>query len=250
MFDLFKFKEVARAIPESTSAHRAIPEGTPLEQLGSELLELHAQESSNHHRMGLIYNHIVDKKLAEAAGYKDAKEYFSKKLADLPQPSLSRYGAVARVFSEPVARRFGVTCLHLLLNYKEAVDLKVNPEEPGPTPIEVPDEKGVVSTLPFSQCSVEQLRRAIQRKRKPSSTKPLPPEKVELAEQYSEAVALRFPKGKGAVVKVAVRNQKGQAVLDFKGIPVEQVLRLAEALTSELPLVLDGSKLPPASRPS
>lgn len=32
----------------------------------------------------------------------------------------------------------------------------------------------------------EELRRALRRKRKPSSTKPLPPEKVELAEQSSE----------------------------------------------------------------
>jgi len=111
------------------------------------------------------------------------------------------------------------------------------PEEPGDTAIEVPDEKGNVGMRPFRACSVEQLRRAIQRKRKRSSSKPLPEEALELAEQYSEAVALRFPKGKGAVVKVTVRNQKGQAVLDFKGIPLEQVALLAAALTGELPPV-------------
>jgi hypothetical protein len=141
---------------------------------------------------------------------------------------------VAAVFSEPVASRFGVTCLQLLLSYKEAADLDINPEEPGNTPIEVPDDKGMVSTKPFSACSVDELRRALQRKRKPSSSKPLPPETVELAERVAEAVALRFPKGKGALVKVAVRNQKGKAVLDFKGIPVEQLLLLAEALTAPL----------------
>ncbi|KFE64402.1 hypothetical protein [Hyalangium minutum] len=174
MFNLLKIPGAARAISESPPVHRAIPEGTPLEQLRKELLELFAQENSNHHRMGEIYNHIVDQRLAEKAGYKDAPEYFSKHLADLSQSTLSTYGAVARVFSEPVARRFGVTCLQLLLRYKEIADLEVNPAEPGPTPIEVPDEKGVVSTLPFSQCSVEQMRRALQRK--PASTKPLPPE--------------------------------------------------------------------------
>jgi hypothetical protein len=246
MFSLFKIKEAARAIPESTYVHRAIAEGTTLEQLRTELLELHAQESSNHHRMGEIYNHIVDKRLAEKAGYKDAREYFSKHLADLPQSSLSMYGAVAANFSEPVSRRFGVTCLHVLLSYKEAADLELNPEEPGNTPIEVPDDQGVVSTLPFSACTVEQLRRAVQRKRKPSSTKPLPSEQVERAEQISEAVALRFPKGKGALVKVAVRNQKGKAVLDFKGIPVEQVLLLAEALTAELPALSTGQPVGPS----
>ena len=48
-------------------------------------------------------------------GYKDARDDFSEQLADLSQSALSRYGAVAAEFSEPVARRFGVTCLYLLL---------------------------------------------------------------------------------------------------------------------------------------
>jgi hypothetical protein len=244
MFSLFKFKEVARAIPESSYVARAIQEGSTLEQLGAELLQLMAQGNSNYHRMGQIYNHIVEKRLAEKAGYKDAREYFSKHLADLSQTSLTLYGAVARAFSEQVARRFGVTCLYLLLSYQEATDVVVNPEEPGNTPIEVPDENGQVAVQPFSGCTVEQMRRAVQRKRKPASSKPLPPEKVELAEQYTEAVALRFPAGKGALVKVTVRNQKGRAVLDFKGVPVEQVGLLAEALTGELPPVNEESRLP------
>jgi hypothetical protein len=235
MFNLLKFRDVNRAVAASATMVQPIPEGTTLEQLGSELLQLMTQESSNHHRMGVIYNYIVDKRLPQQAGYKDAKEYFSKKLADLSQSTLTTYGAVARVFSEPVARRFGVTCLSLLLRYKEAADLEINPEEPGPTPIDVPDEQGQVSTLTFGACSVEQMRLALQRKRKPSSSKPLPAEALELGEQYSEAVAQRFPKGKGAVVKVTVRNQKGQAVVDFKGIPLEQVAQLVEALTGELP---------------
>lgn len=63
-------------------------------------------------------------------------------------------------------------------------------------------------------------------------------------------MALRFPTGKGALVKVALRNQKGKAVLDFKGIPLEQVSQLAEALTGPLPLVLEGPKAPLTARPS
>ena len=45
----------------------------------------------------------------------------------------------------------------------------------------------------------------------------------------------RLPKG--TRVKVLVRNQKGKAVLDFKGIPVEQVGQLIEALSGQLPPV-------------
>jgi hypothetical protein len=235
MFNLFKFKEVARATPETTYAHRAIADSATLEQLGSELCQLFAQENTNYHRMGEIYNHIVDKKLAEKAGYKDARDYFTQQLADLSQSALTMYGAVAAEFSEPVARRFGVTCLSLLLGYKEAADVEVNREEPGPTLIEVPDAKGHVSAKPFGECSVDEMRRALQRKRKPASTKPLPPEVEARAEQYSEEVARRFPKGKGTRVKAVVRNEKGKAVMDFKGIPVDPLLVLAEALTAELP---------------
>jgi hypothetical protein len=97
----------------------------------------------------------------------------------------------------------------------------------------VPDDKGQVTSKPFGDCSVEQMRRALQRKRKPASSKPLPPEAEALAEQYSEAVTGCFPKE--ARVKVLVRNQKGKAVLDFKGIPLEQVSQLVEALSGELP---------------
>ena len=141
-------------------------------------------------------------------------------------------------------------CLALLLTYAEASDVELNHEEPGNTPIEVPDEKGQVAVQTFGACSVEQMRRALQRKRKPASSKPLPPEAEARAEQYSEAVAQRFPQGKGTRVKVLVRNEKGKAVLDFKGIPVEQVLQLAEALTAELPPVSEAPGRETAARPA
>jgi hypothetical protein len=107
-----------------------------------------------------------------------------------------------------------------------------------------------VTTKPFSACSVEEMRRALQRKRKPASSKPLPPKAEARAEQYSEAVASCFPNGKGTFVKVALRNQKGKAVLDIKGIPMEQVGQLAEALAGELPPVNAVPALRPAARPS
>ncbi|WP_224365651.1 hypothetical protein [Hyalangium versicolor] len=250
MFNLLKFKDVTRGTAQGSVASPAIPEDATLDQLGSEMLQLMAQGNSSYHRMGQLYNHIVEKRMAEKAGYKDARDYFSQKLADLSQATLTTYGAVARAFSEPVARRFGVTCLSLLLSYKEATDVAVNAEDPGQTPIEVPDEKGQVSTQPFGACSVEQMRRALQRKRKPASSKPLPQEAQVLAEQYGEAVARRFPTGTGTIVKVTVRNQKGKAVLDFKGIPLEQVNRLAEALTGELPSVDELPQSPLNAKPS
>jgi hypothetical protein len=232
MFKLLRTKE-DKAVTTTTTT--AVTEGMTLEQVRAAMLQLMMEENGNQYRMGQLYNYVVEKRLAEKAGYKDARDYFTQRLADLSQSALSMYGAVAEDFSEPVARRYGVTCLHLLLIYKEAADIEVNHEDPDGTLIEVPDEKGQVTTKPFGQCSVEQMRRALQRKRKPASSKPLPPEAEALAEQYSEAVTSRFPKG--VRVKVQVRNQKGKAVLDFKGIPVEQVNQLVEALSGELPPV-------------
>ncbi|SEM55178.1 hypothetical protein SAMN05444354_118129 [Stigmatella aurantiaca] len=103
---------------------------------------------------------------------------------------------MASEFSEPVVRRFGVTCLNLLLVYKGAADVEVVRDEPSPTVIEVPDDKGHVTAKPFAQCSVEEIRRALRRRRMPASSKPLPPEVEARADQYSEAVSLRSPRAK------------------------------------------------------
>jgi hypothetical protein len=220
MFELFKVK--------SNEAHSLIPEGTTLEQVRTAMLQLVAEESGNHYRMGQLYLYVVKNKLAEAAGFKDARDYFSQNVKDMSQTALTLYGAVVDGFSEEIARRFGVTCLYLLLTYKNAADIKVNHEEPGPTLIEVPDARWVVTTKAFSECTVDELRRAIQRKRKPSSSKPLPEEDLVIAEQVEQEVLRRF--AKGTKVRVGVRNELGTAVLDFTGVPLAERQKLAEAL--------------------
>ncbi len=218
---------------KSNEVNSAVPEGMTLEQVRVAMLQLMADESINHHRMGQLYLYTVKNKLAEAAGFKDARDYFSQNLKDLSQSALTMYGAVAEGFSEDVARRFGVTCLYLLLTYKQAADIQVNHEEPGPTLIEVPDTQGVVTPKPFSACSVDEMRRAIQRKRKPSSSKPLPAEDLVIADQVEQEVLSRF--AKGTKVRVGVRNEQGTAVLDFKGVPLTERQKLAEALLAPLP---------------
>jgi hypothetical protein len=227
MFKLLKTKEVTTTT--------IVTEGMTLAQVLAAMLQLMRAANINQHHMGQLYNYTVDKELAQKAGYKDAKDYFRQHLADLSQATLSMYGAVAAEFSEPVARRFGVNCLALLLTYKEAADIEVNHEDPDGTLIEVPDDKGHVTSKPFGECSVEMMRRALQRLRKPASSKPLPPEAEVLADQYREAVTGRLPRG--TRVKVLLRNEKGKAVLDFKGIPLEQVSQLVAALTGGLPPV-------------
>jgi hypothetical protein len=235
MFKLFKSNDVKSNAEKLVVVKSVVPEDMTLEQARVAFLGLMAQESINQHHMGQLYNHVVKKKLPEAAGYKTAQEWFSKHLVDLSQASLTVYGAVAEAFSEDVSRRFGITCLSLLLRYEKAADMEADREEPGNTVIEVPGANGQVQAKPFSQCSVEEMRQALQLKRKPGSSKPLPPGAVERGEQYDAAVKALFPKVTS--VEVQVRNIKGKAVVDFKGIPLEQVNRLIEVLTGELPPV-------------
>jgi hypothetical protein len=224
--------------PLSQQALFVIPEGTTLEQIRGELLHLMAGENLNHYRMGQLYSYVVDKELAQKEGYKDAPTYFRQHLADLSPATLSTYRAVVKAFSEPVAVRFGVTCLYLLTIYKEAAGLKLNHEEPGPTLIEVPGKNGEVTKKPFSACSVDELRKALQLKRKPASSKPVPAEDVAQADQYRTALKGQFPQGSN--VQVLVRNEKGNSVLDFKSIPVAEVGTLLLALMDHVP---PGSEL-------
>jgi hypothetical protein len=215
---------------ESKQEQGVVHEGMTLEQVRLAMLELMKAENVNLHRMGQLYNYVVDGKLAENANYKDARTYFRQHLADLSWATLTTYGSVARNFSEPIARRYGVTCLYLLLIYKEVADVEANHAEPGDTVIEVPGENGAVTSKPFGECSVAEMRLAIRRKRKPTSSKPLPSGEMALADQVREAVTGRF--GPGEAVRVQVRNHKGKAVLDFKGIPLSQLAKLSEALST------------------
>jgi hypothetical protein len=242
-------KHVAQEVnPVAPPVTFVIPEGATLEQVLGEMIALQGAESVNHHRMGQLYNHVVEKKLAEQAGYKDAATYFQQKLADQSTSSLRRYGAVAKNFSESVAVRFGVTCLYLLLSYKEAAGLKLNHEEPGGTVIEVPGKDGAVTQKPFSTCSVDEMRKALQLKRKPTSSKPVPAEDVALADQYREALKGQFPQGSN--VQVLVRNEKGSSVLDIKSIPLAEVGTMILALMDHLPPGSElrrGEKAPPSA---
>ncbi|MFL5345052.1 MAG: hypothetical protein ACJ8AT_09665 [Hyalangium sp.] len=138
MFTLFQTKPKSVANPVQAT----FPQDMTLDQVRAAMIQLMGEESINHHRMGQLYNYVVDKKLAELAGFKDARDWVRQKLGDISQPTLTTYGAVAGKFSEEIAVRFGVTCLSLLLTYKELAGIKVDHATPGPTLIDVPDAKG------------------------------------------------------------------------------------------------------------
>ncbi len=211
----------------------------PLEQVLEEFRALLAEENHNHYRMGQLYNYVVVNELATKAKYKNALDYFTQNIKEVSRSTLVTYGAVARNFSEPACRQYGVTRLNLLLTYAEITGFKVNGDEPGGIFIEVPDKDGVVSTRLFSACSVEDMRRALLRKRKPTTSAPIPQEEEARVQRYRKALATYF--SDKTSVRLTARNHQGQVVLTFKDIPMAQVEQLAEALLAGLEPVSDAA---------
>ncbi|HEX8705084.1 MAG TPA: hypothetical protein VF815_40005 [Myxococcaceae bacterium] len=191
------------------------------------------EESSNHYRMGVLYNHVVVNKLADNTPFKNAQGFFAAHFKDLSRATLASYGSVATHFTAAVCGQFGATRLSLLVTYKEVAKIQVNHAEPGGTLIEVPDENGVVTNKPFSVCSVVDMRKALQRKRKRTSGPSLPAEDLVLVEHYRTAVTSRFPTQ--TPVRVSVRKLGGKTMISFQDIPLSEVDSLTEALIDGVP---------------
>jgi hypothetical protein len=132
-----------------------------------------------------------------------------------------------------------MSALKLLMTYSEAADCELDAADPSTMLVEVPDEHGEVNTKFFGECTVADLRKALQRLRKPTSSKPLPDGTRARAGQCRAFWEAYFPEKTG--VRVQVSNHKGKAVMSLKEIPLEQM----EQLTALL-----GSTLQPARAPS
>ena len=223
-------------------------QGLTREQVLDTMRKLVAEETRNQVQMGLLYNYLVDSKLLKDTKHKSALDYICENIQEVSRPTLLRYGAVTRVFTQQVCAESGMTRLRLLLSYKEAKKLELNYAEPGGTFIQVPDKEGEVKPKLFAHCSVEDLRQALAHLRTSAIT-PVPVEERELVDRYREAITRSFPQG--TVVKVQLRNEKGSAVVDVKGIPVRQMDKLAEALVDHLYPVLEVAEVElPQPQPS
>ena len=225
------------------SQKQSIPspyQGLTREQVLDTMRKLVAEGTRNHVLMGLLYNYLVDSKLLENTQYKSALDYICDNIQEISRAQLHAYGAVTRVFTQQVCAEFGLTRLKLLLTYKEAKKLELNYAEPGGTFIQVPDKDGGLNPKLFAHCAVEDLRQALAHLRQAAIT-PVPAQERELVDGYREAITSRFPQG--TVVRVQLRNQKGTAVVDLKGIPVRQMDKLAEALVDHLYPVLDVAEV-------
>jgi hypothetical protein len=204
------------------------PELRELHEHCTRIRQLLAAGNSNCHEIGVRYNHAVQNKLAEKAGYKNAPEFFSQQLKELSRATLSMYGAVAEHFSAESCGQYGMSALSLLITYSEAAGVELDTHDPSTMLVEVPNDSGVVDTKFFGECTVADLRKALQRLRKPTSSKPLPSDTVARVEQCRNAWAAWFPQNAG--VRLEVTNRKGKAVLSLKGVSLEQMEQLTALL--------------------
>ncbi len=217
----------------NTTAGKDSIRNMSLKQVSAAMLQLQARETThNAYRMGRLYNYVVDTKLAQKAKYRGALDYFNQHVRAVPRSTLTLYGAVARHFSEAVCTRFGVICLRLLLTYEEAAGIQVDHDAPGDTLIQVPGDNGAVAHKPFGECSVDNMRRALQRLRKASFGKSLPTANPSQVERNERIVKARSPRGEG--VQGQASNHHAEVVIHFKNIPLSQVEKLSEALLGQL----------------
>ncbi|WP_224364797.1 hypothetical protein [Hyalangium versicolor] len=205
--------------------------GLTKEQAVDTLRQLAKDETRNHLLMGLLFNYVADSKLLEGTPYKNPVDYLCSHVQEVSRSALLDYSAVARVFTEPVALRYGITRLRLLLTYKDATKLEFNPEEPGPAVIQVPDKQGQVTVKSFADCGVEDLRMALKHLRDSTPGTPFPSEDRAVVDGYREAILRAVPKG--SPVRVLLDRHKEESVIEIRTLPLTQVDKLIEALLSQ-----------------
>jgi hypothetical protein len=145
-----------------------IPWSLTLEQARDQMLQGLLQGTPGHYRIGKLYNYVVEYRLAVDAGHRTTRAYFRHHVPVLSQARLTMYGAVVRKFSLELCEKYGMLSLGMLLEYLRLAHIylrRVDRDEPGPTPIEIPRKGGLAITKPFSDCTEEDLRQAVRARR-------------------------------------------------------------------------------------
>jgi hypothetical protein len=212
-----------------TNASNTLPDLT-LEQVRNSIRAYLTQGNAGNYGIGRLYNYTVTTQLAEKNGYGSAQAFFSQNFKELAQSTLSRYGAVARQFTEEACKTYGVAKLALLSTYAKAASLELTSNDPGSMSIDVPQDGGAVAQKPYAECSVDDLLQAVKNKRKPQ--KPMPAADTARVNSMQESFFRHFAKGARVELKASVKD--GKTLLTIQGVPVDDVERLVKALMDGL----------------
>lgn len=198
-----------------------------LEQARESIASYLEQGNAGQYNIGRIYNYLVKRNLATKNGYESTEAFFSQHFKALSQSMLTRYGTVARKFTEEACGKYGVTNLLALRNYAATANIPIASGDPGSTLIDVPQEGGGVERKPFSECSVEELKLASKNKRGPSSAT-VPTDEEARVESMRKSIEHHF--GENSEVKIKASVKDGETLLTIQGVPFKQVDRFMKAL--------------------
>jgi hypothetical protein len=182
------------------------------------------------YQLGWFYNYVVERNLAQQGGFKDAQDFFAQRVKAVSQSALSMYGAIARSFTATACVAYGVTRLSMLLTYEKFASIEADGNEPGPTPIQVPQKDGSVKVKPFAECTAEELKLAVKAKRNP--LKPLNEDAKARLETYRDAVERHFTRQSS--IRVSARVERGKVFISLRDIPEEKMSTLIKALRESL----------------
>jgi hypothetical protein len=133
---------------------------------------------------------------------------------------------VARAFTATACVKHGMHNLYVLLSYEKVAGLEVDGNEPGPSPIRVPQEDGTVAQKPFAECTVEELKQAVKHQRTPP--KPLPASATARVAAYRDVLDQHLS-GEHHI-RVRARMERGQVLISLRDIPEEKMSTVIEAL--------------------
>lgn len=197
-----------------------------LDQIKDTINGLLQQGNTGAHQIGTLYNHVVDKRLAIIAGYKDTRTYFAQNVKALSQSALSVYGRVAKLFPETSCTLYGPYKLNALYIYAELTGMGFAPD-PANFLIDVPQDNGTMAHKPFAECSVDEIERATKAKRTP------PKVNVPVGDQarmlfLADSINKSF--AGVADVRLSTRNKEGKTLISLQDVPLTEVQRLMLAL--------------------
>ena len=218
----------------SQNFEERIPYSMTLEQCYESILQCLMLGVGGHYRIGLLYNHIVANRLAVNRGYPTTRAYFRKHVRVLSQSTLTRYGAVSHSFDLAVAEKYGMAALGSLLEYVRLAHVwHFDRKEPGTIPIEMPRRGGLMLTKPFSDCTLEDLRDAIQTRRAWPGHGPLEPEEKPV-EGYLQTLKRHVTENARCPPKIDAQVNNRRVHLRIRHLRVWELEKLAEALQPTL----------------
>ncbi len=219
--------------------HPRVVPSPELEKEGAAILDLITKGEDEHWQIGWHFNRIVDEGLATKSGFKSAREYFDQNIRAVPKSTLMLYGAIARTFSEVVAKKYGVRGLRSLMVYEHLTDTKLPKGDPGNVPIAIPQQDGSTQDKRFEDCTVTELEAAIHYAQLPTD-EPVPQEFKDVLDKVRKA--LEEVPGHNPLMVVSARpDPRTQMTVTIK-LPIEHFDTLRDALELAFPKSDDQSE--------